>query len=303
MKRLLLLSIVLVGLVVVHEAKPQAQRTADAARAGSSSTSAAPQRVVSLVPATTEMLFAIGAGNRVVGVGTYDRYPPAVEKLPRLGGLLDPDIEQLIALRPDLVVVYDTQTELRRQLDRAHIPAWSYSIMELADVTTTMKSLGDRVGLAARATAAASAIDTELRDVRNRVAGRGRPKSLLLFGREAGSLRGINASGGYGFLHDLLELAGGADVLSDVKKASVAMSSEMVLARAPEAIIELHYGEPWPSARLDAERRVWTALPSVPAVRTNRIYLVTGDEFVVPGPRVTIAAERLARLLHPDAFR
>jgi len=175
--------------------------------------------------------------------------------------------------------------------------------MELADVTTTMKSLGDRVGLAARATAAASAIDTELRDVRNRVAGRGRPKSLLLFGREAGSLRGINASGGYGFLHDLLELAGGADVLSDVKKASVAMSSEMVLARAPEAIIELHYGEPWPSARLDAERRVWTALPSVPAVRTNRIYLVTGDEFVVPGPRVTIAAERLARLLHPDAFR
>ena len=302
MKRLLL-SIVLVGLVVVHEAKPQAQRTADAAPAGSSSTSAAPQRVVSLVPATTEMLFAIGAGNRVVGVGTYDRYPPAVEKLPRLGGLLDPHIEQLIALRPDLVVVYDTQTELRRQLDRAHIPAWSYSIKELADVTTTMKALGERVGLAARATAAASAIDAELRDVRNRVAGRARPKSLLLFGREAGGLRGINASGGYGFLHDLLELAGGADVLSDVKKASVAMSSEMVLARAPEAIIELHYGEPWPSARLDAERRIWTALPSVPAVRTNRVYLVTGDEFVVPGPRVTLVAERLARLLHPDAFR
>ena len=263
----------------------------------------APRRIVSLVPATTEMLFGMGAGSRLIGVGSYDRFPPEVEKLPRLGGLLDPNIEQLIALRPDLVIVYDTQKDLRQRLERANIPMWGYRLTVLADVTTTVRALGERVGLPAQAGSLASNIDAQLRAVQTRVAGRPRPRTLLLFGREPGSLRGINASGGYGFLHDLVELAGGSDVLGDLKQAAVAMSSEMVLTRAPEIIIELHYGEAWPQSRLDAERRVWSALPSVPAVRNGRVSLLTGDEFVVPGPRVIQAAEQLARVLHPEVFR
>ncbi len=259
----------------------------------------APQRIVSLVPATTEMLFAMGAGPKVAGVGSYDHYPPAVEALPRLGGLLDPNIEQLIALRPDLVIVYDTQTDLRRRLERAGIPIWSYSIKALADVTSTMRELGQRVGMAAEAARAADTVDAQLRAVQTRVAGRRRPRTLLVFGREPGSLRGINASGGYGFLHDLLLLAGGTDVLDDLKQPAVSMSSEMVLARAPEVIIELHYGDALAPAKLEAERRVWQALPSVPAVKNGRIIMLTGNEFVVPGPRVVQAAEQLARALHP----
>ncbi len=264
---------------------------------------AAPSRIVSLVPATTEMLFDMGAGRRVVGVGSYDRFPPDVERLPRLGGLLDPNIEQLIALRPDLVIVYETQAELRRQLERARIPMWTYSTRTLPDVLSTLRSLADRIGLPNEGAAAAGRIEARLKAVQARVAGRVRPRTLLVFGREAGALRGINASGGYGFLHDLLEMAGGTDVLADVPRAAVAMSSEMVIARSPEVIIELHYGEAWSPARTEAERRVWFGLPSLPAVRRGRIHLLTGDEFVVPGPRVSIAAERLARALHSDAFR
>jgi iron complex transport system substrate-binding protein len=289
MKRVLLIVVMVAAAWLVARAPLSAQR----------SSGSTPQRIVSLVPATTEMLFDMGAGSRLVGVGSYDRFPPDVEKLPRLGGLLDPNIEQLIALRPDLVIVYDTQVELRRQLERARIPMWGYSIKGLPDVTATVRALGGRIGMGPQANASAERIDARLRAVQTRVAGRPRPRTLLLFGRESGSLRGINASGGYGFLHDLLELAGGADVLADVKQAAVAMSTEMVLARAPEAIIELHYGEPWPEARLASERRVWSGLPSLPAVRTGRIALLAGDEFVVPGPRVTVAAERLAAFLHP----
>ena len=81
-----------------------------------------PARIVSLIPATTEMLFAVGAGDRVVGVGSFDRFPPEVEKLPRVGALLDPDVERILALRPDLVVVYRSQTDLLAQLARAQIP-------------------------------------------------------------------------------------------------------------------------------------------------------------------------------------
>jgi iron complex transport system substrate-binding protein len=249
------------------------------------------------------MLFAMGAGSQVVGVGSYEQFPPEVLTLPRLGGLLDPNIERLIAIRPDLVVYYDTQTELRRQLDRAGIPTFAYTHRTLADVMTTVRALGDRIGRRADGERVAHGIESSLAATRARVAGRPRPRTLLVFGREAGSLRGINASGGYGFLHDLLEVAGGSDVLGGMNRQSVAMSSEMVIARAPDVIIELHYGQPLPPNQVDAERRVWSALASVPAVRNGRVYLLVGNEFVVPGPRVSIAADRLARTIHPEVFR
>jgi iron complex transport system substrate-binding protein len=261
-----------------------------------------PRRIVSLIPATTEMLFAMGAGDRVVGVSNYDQFPAAVENLPRVGGLLDPSVETLLALKPDLVVVYDTQAELKRQLERAGVPMYRYSHRGLADITETIRTLGERVGMKAGAEAAARRIEQQLAAVAARVTGRPKPRTLLVFGREQGSLRQINASAGYGFLHDVLEIAGGADILNDLKRQSVMMSTEMVLARAPDVVIELHYGESLKRAQIDQERRVWNTLPSVPAVKNNRVYLLTGNEFVVPGPRIVLAAERFARTLHPKAF-
>jgi len=263
---------------------------------------AIPQRIISLVPATTEMLFAMGAGNRIAGVSDYDRFPPEVSRLARVGGLLDPNVERLISLRPDLVIVYDTQTDLKQQLDRARIPMFRYVHRGLPDITQTMRALGERVGSKAEADAAAARIETRLDAVRARVAGRPPPTTLLIFGRDPGALRHINASGGYGFLHDVLELAGGRDVLGDLKQQSVDVSTEMILRRAPDVIIELHYGESLKTERLDDERKVWNALPSVPAVKNNRVYLLRGDEFVVPGPRIVIAAERFAQTLHPEVY-
>jgi iron complex transport system substrate-binding protein len=260
-----------------------------------------PRRIISLVPATTEMLFVMGAGDRLAGVSSYDRFPPEVARLPKVGGLLDPDVERLLSLKPDLVIVYDTQTDLKRQLERARIPIFPYVHRGLPDITETMRALGERIGMKAAAGAAATRIEQQLAAIRARVAGRPRPKTLLIFGREPGTLRRIDASAGYGFLHDVLELAGGSDVLADLQKQSVEMSTEMVLTRAPEVILELHYGDSLKAEQFDVERRVWNALPSLPAVRNNRVFLLGGDEFVVPGPRIVLAAERFARVLHPEA--
>lgn len=267
-------------------------------RPGAQAQGRPPQRIVSLVPATTEMLFAMGAGARVVGVGSFDRFPPDVERLPRVGGLVDPNVERLLALRPDLVVLYNSQQELKQQLERARIPYYSYVHSGLTDITATMRALGARVDARAGADAAAQRIEADLAAVRARVAGQPAPRTLLVFGREPGTLRQINASAGIGFLHDILVLAGGADALADIGRESAMLSTEMVLARAPEAIIELHYGQSLPPQDLERERRVWNALPSLPAVRHNRIHLLTGDEFVVPGPRIVLAAQRIAEVLH-----
>ncbi|PYQ93714.1 MAG: hypothetical protein DMF96_28735 [Acidobacteria bacterium] len=263
---------------------------------------AGPRRIISLVPATTEMLFAMGAGDRLAGVSNYDRFPPDVARLPRVGGLLDPDVERVLSLKPDLVIVYDTQTDLKRQLERARVPVFSYVHRGLPDITETMRALGVRVGAKAGAEAAAALIEQQLRAVSRRVAGRPPPRTLLVFGREQGTLRHVTASGGYGFLHDVLEVAGGTDVLNDLRKQSVDMSAEMILSRAPEVIIELHYGDSVKPEIFDAERLVWNALASLPAVKNNRVYLLDGLEFVVPGPRIVLAAERFARTLHPEVW-
>jgi iron complex transport system substrate-binding protein len=293
--RLVAAATVGLGGLLIHEAVHGVRAAAQ--------TTATPQRIISLVPATTEMLFAMNAGSRVVGVGNFDRFPSEVSRLPRVGGLLDPDVERVLSLRPDLVIVYDTQEELKRQLERAQIPIFRYAHRDLADVTATMRSLGDRIGSKAAGEAAAARVEQQLNATRTRVASLAKPKTLLVFGREAGTLRQISASGGYGFLHDLLELAGGSDVLGDLHKQSVDLSTEMILARAPAVILELHYGESLAPEQMDAERRIWYTLASVPAVRNGHVHLLTGDEFVVPGPRIAIAADRFARTLHPEAFR
>lgn len=254
-------------------------------------------RVVSLIPATTEMLFALGAGDRLVGVGTYDRFPPAAARLPRVGGLLDPDTERILALKPDLVIVYDTQVELKQQLDRVGIAYYRYEHRGLSDIFETIRGLGTRLGLTARADSLVRSLQSQLDDVRRSLGGQSRPTTLLVLSRDPASLRNISASGGYGFLSDLLDVAGAENVFADVSRQSVQVSTETILERAPQVIVELRYGD-GPGGRSDEDLEVWQMLASVPAVRSDRVYALVGDEFVVPGPRIVAAAKRLALVIH-----
>jgi len=261
-----------------------------------------PARIVSLIPATTEILFAMGAGNRLVGAGNYDRFPPEVDKLPRVGGLLDPDTERILALRPDLVILYATQSDLRARLDRASVPYYSYEHRAMPDIMQTIRAIGARIGAAESAERVAAGMEQSLADIRRAVAGRPRLKTMLIFGREPGTLRGVLASGGYGFLSDLLDVAGSENAFADIKQQSVQASTEMLLARRPDAIVELRYGDDRRAVNIDQELSVWKTLPSIPAVRNHRLHLLVGDEFVVPGPRIVNAARRLAEALHPGAL-
>ena len=256
-----------------------------------------PRRIVSLVPSVTESLFAIGAGPQVVAVSSFDREPPQVLRLPKVGALVDPDVERIISLEPDLVIVYGSQTDLRAQLERARIATWPYTHAGLADVLKTIEALGQTTGHATEAARVTAAIERQLAGVRARAAGRARPGVLLVFGREPGTLRNIYASGGTGFLHDLVELAGGRNVFADVARESVQASTEVILARRPEIVIELQPEATGAAAAREAVA-AWSALPSVPAVRAGRIHVLTGSDLVVPGPRVGRAAERLAAAIH-----
>jgi iron complex transport system substrate-binding protein len=258
-----------------------------------------PQRIISLIPSTTEMLFAIGAGPRVIGVGNFDRYPPEAMSRTKVGGLIDPDVERIISLKPDLVVVYGTQNDLRTQLERAQIPMFLYQHAGLPDITTTIRELGARVGSVKDSNALADRIEAEIADIIKRVAGRPRPRTLLVFGRDAETLRGIYASGAVGFLHDMVEAAGGTNVFSDVQRQSIQTTSELAVARAPDVIVEVGIDTASASGR---NLRAWDSLASIPAVRNKRIYQLRGDGMMNPGPRISASVRRVAEVLHPEAF-
>ena len=261
-------------------------------------------RIVSLVPSATEMLYAIGAGPRMVGVGSYDSYPPEVKALPRVGALIDPNVELILSLKPQLVVIYGSQVDLKQQLTRAGIGVFEYRHAGLADVTETIRALSERTGTTARGQEVATAIERGLEGIRQKVKDRPRPRTLLVFGRERLSLRGLYASGGIGFLNDMLLVAGGTNVFADVKVQAVQASTEQVLARRPDVVLETRaLNSAWPSGDREAELAVWQAVGSIPAVRNQRVLFLFDDRIVIPGPRVVEGTLAMAKALHPEAFK
>src|SRR3954453_12945088 len=125
-----------------------------------------PQRIVSLVPAVTEMIYTMGDGARVAAVSNYDHFPADVARLPKVGGLLDPSVERILEIKPDLVIVYATQKDLIDRLDRAGIPYFNYQHKALPDILTTIRAIGARAGSAGRGDAPAP--NREWRAGRNR---------------------------------------------------------------------------------------------------------------------------------------
>ena len=162
----------------------------------------------------------------------------------------------------------------------------------------TMRTLGQRTGNVEQAEKVARALETAIDGVRKRVAGRPRPKTLLVFGREPGSLRNIYASAGRGFLHDMLTAAGGEDVLNDIEKESAQVSTEIDPLAAPRDH-RAERGQPPYDADLKAVLAPWSTLSSVPAVRNKRVVILNGPGLTVPGPRVIDGIEKMARALHP----
>jgi len=269
----------------------------------SPSTSGPARRVVSLVPNVTEMLFAVGAGSQVVGVSSYDDFPPETKTLPRVGALLDPDTERIFSLRPDLVIVYGSQSELEAQFTRAGIRVYPYRHGGIDNILQAVRDVARLTGHGADGDRVVRDVRMQLDAVRMRVRGQRRPRTMLVIGRDAGTLRGVYVSGGVGFLHELLEVAGGDDVFGDIKREAAQPSNETMIVRAADVIIELHPGEQPAADALQKERATWNLLASVPAVRTGRVHLLYGGYLLAAGPRIGRATETLARVLHPDVFK
>ena len=263
---------------------------------------ATPARIVSTSPSITETLFALGLGDRVVGVSTYCRYPEIAKTLPRVGTFLKPDAELIAKLRPDLVVVHPGPHDVIRQLASLGIRSVTVDRGTLPGVYSSIRVIGAAAGVADRADRLVAELQRHLDQVRAAVAGRARKRVLVIVGRRAGTLTDLVAVGRDSYLSDLVEIAGGTNVLGGSGLPEYPrISMETVIRLAPDVIVDAGDMGDTPadrSLRETATLGSWHAQTAVAAVREHGIHPVMSDAFVVPGPRVVDVAETLASWLH-----
>lgn len=274
-----------------------------------------PERVIIIGPNVTETVFALGAGERVIGVTDFCTYPPEARKKPSIGSLFHPNLERIIALQPDLVVMQAPMEKVIGLCKERGVDWLALEMNDLAGIYRGIELLGGKLGLEEAAERLRAEIESGLDDVRKRVAGlKGGPdgggrdgggpgvKLFLCTGRAPGELSGLGTTGPGGFLAELVGVAGGENIFADAVTRYPQVSKEALTRRAPEVIIECR-----PGADLDGAARArliaeWNPLSSLPAVRGGRVHVLTDDFLLIPGPRIVKTARRLAELLYPEAF-
>lgn len=250
-----------------------------------------PRRVVSLAPSITEVVFALGAGERVVGVCAQCDHPPAVAALPRVGGYLAPSVEAVVAARPDLVIAVPSpeNREAVRALERVGIPVLVVQDRLLADLWGSIRSIAAALGDPAAGERLVRQVTGGLEQVRAGLAGVAPRPTLLVVGHSP-----LVVAGGGTLQDELIAIAGGRNVAADVGHAWPHVSPELVVERAPEVIVDAAMGTE------EGSRALFTGLTTVPAVRDGRVVAFPPDTLFRAGPRVVDAAAALARVIHPE---
>lgn len=263
------------------------------AETGTEAGNAPVSRLITLTPSATELVAAVGAADRLVGVDSFSSHPPLVRDLPRVGDFLRPSFEAIVALAPDLVIADQVQAEVARGLEDAGIRTLLLSMHTLDDVRTGLSRVGRALDREAAARAAVAAMDRAVVQARARASGRGRPRVLAVVDRQVGGLGNLVAAGPGSYIDELLSIAGADNALSGYRVRYPKLSAEQILRARPELILDLA-----PSADPETARRDWSRLPELPAVQRDRVHVLQDGVYLAPGPRVAQALERLSRLLH-----
>jgi iron complex transport system substrate-binding protein len=254
-----------------------------------------PRRLVSLVPSVTEILYALGQEDHLAGVTDFCDYPPAARAKPSVGGMVNPSLEALVALRPDLVVLTTAgnRDETFVQLQRLRIPAYVVNPTSLAQALDLVERLARLTGRPEAAAPVVESLRRRVREVTARVAARPRPRVLYVVWPEPLVVPGRNA-----IVSELIELAGGRSITAGSGEGYPRYSVEAAVAQAPEVILLARHATP----KSPIAREQWARFVMLPAIRQGRLHDVDGNLLHRYGPRVVDGLETLARLLHPEAF-
>ena len=260
------------------------------------------QRIVSTAPSITELLYALGLGDRVVGVDRFSRYPPEALRKPKIGDYANPNLEAIAALRPDLVIIPVNPVNLADRLGLLRLKVLEIDQESIAKLYDSFRMVGQAAGAAVQAAQLTATVRGQLEAVRARAAPLPRTRMMFVVGRTPNRLDGLIVVGQASYLNEIIALAGGENVFRDAVASYPGVSLEEVLARNPDVIVDM--GDMADTVGVtDAHKRevtsLWERLRSVAAVKQHRVHAVASDIYVVPGPRVVDAAMAFFDMLHP----
>lgn len=256
---------------------------------------AAPQRIVSVSPIVTEMLYGVGAFDKVVAVTEYCTYPPEAKALPKVGGWATPSVEKVAGFRPDLVAFSEAQAPfLKNQLQQLGIPMVVVPSQTIQDAFAAITALGQATGHTRQAAVLAARTRAALDVVRMRALGLPRPDVLIVVDHTPGALREMYAALPGSFLAELVDIAGGRVVTAASGAGYGKISPETVLTENPDVILDLH------SATSEQAEAVWNELPELNAIRRGGVHIVRDDFAAHDSQMIAKTAVLFARLLHPE---
>lgn len=259
----------------------------------------APHRIITIAPNSAETICALGLCDQVVGVSKFCNYPRELAQVPRVGGLFDPDIERIIALRPDLIILRGHSDSVARLCRQHNIPLHIDHTESLGDVEGCVLELGKLLGRSKQAESLVAGFRKRLGEVRQRVADRPRPCVFLTVSRNPDRLANILTTGKGTFLDEMIGIAGGINAFGHLDMAYPQVGPEAIIARQPDVIIEF-----MPERELTPElerqmRAQWASLGPIPAIRDGRLWFIADDHCLIPSLRYVEIVERVSKILHP----
>ncbi len=258
-----------------------------------------PARIISMAPSITEIVFALGLGDRVIGVSDFCDYPPEARKKPRVGGLVNPNMEAIVALDPDLVLALPNATHesLFRSLRQLGINVLTIRNDRLEDLFSMIRKIGEETSTQGAAEEMSERLRAGFSDISERVSSEPRQKVMFIVGVDP-----LFVAGRGTFIDELITLAGGTNIAGDSFSKYPQIGIEEVIARAPDVILYTSFNyELTPEQEAEA-KKLWSAYPSIPAVKNGRILGLVADYVTLPGPRLILGAEEMARAIHPGQF-
>jgi iron complex transport system substrate-binding protein len=285
------------GVNAVHNAQIEFEATRQ--------TPATPQgiyRIVSLAPSITESLFAVGLGDRVVGVTRYCQYPASFININKIGGFLDPNYEAILRLQPDLVITGDDSKETLQKLESLGLRTLVIRQKTIDDILSAMMKIGDATGQHKEAALWVENTTREIKKVKQKYKSLKHPKVLVsmtrVFGE--GTIHEVYVAGERNFYNDLILLAGGVNAYDGAIIKTPSVSAEGIIDLNPDVILDLMPMSSDITITPQAAQAEWQSLQEVSAVKNNRVYVLTGDYTVVPGPRLLMTLTDFVAAIHPE---
>jgi iron complex transport system substrate-binding protein len=257
------------------------------------------QRIVSLSPNLTEIIFALGLGDRVVGVSSDSDWPAEAKQKPKMGTFWQPNIETIIAAKPDLVVCesFLQHKEAAETLKRAGINVASLRIESIEELYSAISIIGQVAGCQDKAEPLAAKIKSDLDQIRTKVSSAKKVRALWAVQTEPMRVVGVKT-----FVNEIIETAGGQNVIAPTGDQYPSIGTEAILTSGAEVIIQSAMGTEDIAKQQETADKFWSRFANLPAVKDKKVYVLEADTVLRLGPRLPDGALAVAKLLHPQIF-